>query len=42
MSSMGKQTQAIKVSSETWRDLNAMKEPGDTFEDVVRRLLESE
>lgn len=29
----------IKVSGETWRQLNKMKRPGDSFEDVVRRLL---
>lgn len=29
----------IKVSDDTWRRLNARKEPGDTFEDVIQRLL---
>lgn len=31
---------AVKVSEETWRKLNSRKEPGDTFDDVVQRLLE--
>lgn len=31
---------AVKVSEETWRRLNARKEPGDTFDDVVQDLLE--
>ncbi|WP_285265953.1 antitoxin VapB family protein [Halobacterium salinarum] len=30
----------VKVSEETWRDLNARKHPGDSFEDVIRRLLD--
>lgn len=29
----------IKVSDGTWRRLNAMKQPGDTFDDVLQRLL---
>jgi predicted CopG family antitoxin len=30
----------ITVSGETWRRLNARKrEPGETFDDVVQRLL---
>jgi len=32
----------ISVSGETWRELNARKrEPGETFDDVVQRLLSS-
>lgn len=31
----------LNVSAETWRRLNARKEPGDTFEDVIERLLEA-
>lgn len=30
----------VEITRETWRRLNARKEPGDTFDDVVRRLLE--
>ena len=31
----------IKVSMETWRGLSALKQmPGDTMDDVVRRLIE--
>jgi len=29
----------LKISDETWRRLNARKDPGDTFEDVVQDLL---
>lgn len=32
----------VKVSEETWRDLNARKRPGDTFEDVVSRLIDDQ
>jgi len=35
---MGRQN--IKISDETWRRLNVRKRPGDTFEDVVERLLD--
>jgi len=35
-----KDTHPVKVSAETWRELNAKKNPGDTFEDVLSRLLE--
>lgn len=31
----------VKVKGETWKDLNQMKEPGDSFDDVIRRVLES-
>jgi len=31
---------AVRVSQETWQELNSRKRPGDTFEDVIRRLLE--
>jgi predicted CopG family antitoxin len=36
------QTHPIKVSHETWQELNALKQPGDTFEDVVTRLLQKD
>jgi len=38
---MGQQTETkISVSGETWRRLNARKrQPGETFDDVVQRLL---
>jgi len=31
--------QHIRVSTETWRELNQRKQPGDSFEDVLQRLL---
>ena len=32
----------IRVSEDTWQQLNSKKKPGDSFEDVVTRLLEDE
>jgi predicted CopG family antitoxin len=29
----------IQIRAETWRELNQQKEPGDTFDDVIQRLL---
>lgn len=34
------ETTTIKVKGVTWRQLNRMKEPGDSFDDVIQRLLE--
>lgn len=36
------ETTTIEISREHWRGLNARKEPGDSFDDVVGRLLEDE
>jgi len=33
-------TRTVKVSDEHWKELNARKEPGDSFDDVIGRLLE--
>lgn len=30
----------IRVSSEKWKRLNRLKQPGDAFDDVVGRLLD--
>jgi predicted CopG family antitoxin len=30
----------IRVSDETWRELNQLKQPGESFEDVIVRILE--
>jgi len=30
----------IRVSEETWTELNKRKRPGDSFDDVIRRVLE--
>jgi predicted CopG family antitoxin len=35
-------TNHIRVTAETWRQLNRRKQPGDSFEDVIQRLLEGE
>lgn len=29
----------IRLSEETWRRLNARKDPGDSFDDIVQELL---
>ena len=29
----------IRVTKETWMRLNERKEPGDSFEDVIQRLI---
>ncbi len=29
----------IRVTEETWTDLNSRKRPGDSFDDVIQRLL---
>ncbi|WP_244605579.1 antitoxin VapB family protein [Halorussus marinus] len=31
---------SIQVRNETWQELNARKAPGDTFDDVIQRLLD--
>lgn len=34
-------TTTIEIQRETWQDLNTLKEgPGDSFDDVIRRMLE--
>ena len=30
----------VKVSADTWKRLNQRKEPGDTFDDVISKLLD--
>lgn len=36
------ETTTIEISRSNWQKLNARKEPGDSFNDVVGRLLEGE
>lgn len=33
-------TTNIRISRETWKKLNARKEPGDSFDEVIERLIE--
>lgn len=33
---------SIQVRNETWQELNSRKQPGDTFDDVIQRLLDGE
>jgi len=32
----------IEVKTDTWSELNGQKLPGDSFDDVIRRLLEQD
>jgi predicted CopG family antitoxin len=32
----------IRVTEETWKELNQRKGPGDSFEDVISRLLDED
>lgn len=32
----------VKITYETWKRLNKMKEPGDSFDDVIQRLFEQQ
>ena len=32
----------VKVSRETWQDLNSRKTPGDSFDDIIRELIEQD
>ncbi|QRY26389.1 antitoxin VapB family protein [Halobacterium sp. BOL4-2] len=35
-------TNHIRVTDDTWKQLNNRKEPGDSFNDVIQRLLNSQ
>jgi hypothetical protein len=35
-----KNSALIRVSKETWKEINARKEVGDTFDSVLKRVLE--
>jgi predicted CopG family antitoxin len=35
-------SEQIRVGGDTWRQLNARKRPGDSFDDVIQRLLEGD
>lgn len=37
---MSDEKTAVNVTERTWRRLNARKRPGESFDDVVDRLLE--
>jgi predicted CopG family antitoxin len=32
----------IKVKGETWKRLNQLKEPGDSFDEVIQKLLKED
>lgn len=36
---MGRDVTSIEVKTSTWRELNRRKEPGDSFDDVIGRVL---
>jgi predicted CopG family antitoxin len=35
-------TTTIQVSDEVWKELNIRKKKGETFEDIIRKLLKME
>lgn len=35
-----KHVTTVDLAESTWRELNARKKPGDSFDDVISRLLE--
>ena len=35
-------TTTIEVRQETWKELNARKEPGESFDDVISSLMTTE
>jgi predicted CopG family antitoxin len=39
---MARLEELVRVSSETWSRLNRRKRPGDTFNDVIVRLLDAD
>lgn len=32
----------VKVSRDTWKELNAKKEPGESFDEVLQRLIDED
>lgn len=34
-------SEQIRVSTEVWKTLNAQKQPGDSFDDAIRRIIEN-
>jgi len=32
----------MRVSKKTWKRLNQLKEPGDTFDDVINKLIDKQ
>lgn len=37
---MAEETTTVTVSKDTWKELHLRKDPGDSFDDVIRDLLE--
>lgn len=37
---MADDTVNIRIKKDTWRSLHNMKDPNDSFDDVIKRLLE--
>lgn len=36
---MSRDVTSIEIKKSTWKELNQQKEPGDSFDDVIQRLL---
>lgn len=39
LSIMSRDVTSIEIKKSTWKELNQQKEPGDSFDDVIQRLL---
>lgn len=39
---MAEDTTTIQLKVDTWEELNARKQPGMSFDDVIRELLDAE
>lgn len=37
---MPDETTTIEVSRDTWKQLNGMKQPGDSFDDVIQSQID--
>lgn len=37
----GNRVTTVKVKKDTWQELNRMKQPGDSFDDVLQRVLQN-
>lgn len=35
-------TTTVQVAEETWRKLNARRDPGQSFDDIIQSLLQGE
>lgn len=38
---MSENVTSAQIKKDTWQELNALKQPGDSMDDVIQRLLDS-